>query len=299
MDKSNITLLKRMQDFFKSGKVKKQIIEGTKIYPHSGNYKIVVSEPWDFKNTDGTNSIYGKIIEVNPDNFIIFKSNESVKFDDGTGDLFILSPRYEGQNVLDHIILHETINGCLIQIKDYYSMNKVEIQKNSKFVLIGPIEKIEESNNWSTTVNELLEIYRGSLIAVIPWLEKARISWKDGESYDDWDNVSMTLYNNIVCSSLCSEVAQEYPIAKYDYWYKDYSEKSFIIVNGNDINDKICAFVSFQSITTPLDNIKLAVLDKSYNNKEFLMIKNCDLEYIFSKYHNGVRENLKEITVML
>ena len=38
------------------------------------------------------------------------------------------------------------------------------------------------NNNWKTSVNELLEIFRSALIAIIPWLEKARIKWKEGQA---------------------------------------------------------------------------------------------------------------------
>ena len=57
--------------------------------------------------------------------------------------------------------------------------------------------------NWETSVKELLYIFRGALIAIIPWVEKAKIKWKEEEEiYDEWGNITVALYENIVCSSL-------------------------------------------------------------------------------------------------
>lgn len=54
------------------------------------------------------------------------------------------------------------------------------------------------SEKWNTSVTELIMVFRGALISIIPWLERAKIYWKNGESYDDWDNIVNALYENIV-----------------------------------------------------------------------------------------------------
>lgn len=46
------------------------------------------------------------------------------------------------------------------------------------------------NNNWKTSESELLTIFSGALLAIIPWLEKAKIKWKEGEAYNDWDNIA-------------------------------------------------------------------------------------------------------------
>jgi len=92
-------------------------------------------------------------------------------------------------------------------------------------------------NKWTVSVTELLIIFRGALLAIIPWIEKAKIKWKEHEAYDDWDNIAESLYKNIVCSSLTGEVASQYTIAKYNFDYDDYSSVDFIGVR----NKKSCA----------------------------------------------------------
>ena len=47
---------------------------------------------------------------------------------------------------------------------------------------------------WNTSIKELLLNYMGALQAIIPWLEKSRIPYLEGESYDEWDAITSTLY---------------------------------------------------------------------------------------------------------
>ena len=82
--------------------------------------------------------------------------------------------------------------------------------------------------NWNTSVTELIRIFRGALLSIIPWLEKAKIKWNEGEAYDDWDNIVESLYLNLVCSTLNGEVSVENNIAKYNFTYSDYSTINFI-----------------------------------------------------------------------
>lgn len=155
------------------------------------------------------------------------------------------------------------------------------------------------SNNWKTSVTELLAIFKGALLAIIPWLEKAKIKWKEGEAYDDWDNIADSLYRNIVCSSLTGEVASDYSIAKYNFHYEDYSSIDFIQVKSERHSDKYLAFVAFQSISTPLDSIKVAELDKADKVVKHLDLKQGDLEFVFVKNNKGEKEVIDKVDLML
>lgn len=155
------------------------------------------------------------------------------------------------------------------------------------------------NNNWKTTVNELLLIFRGALMAVIPWLEKAKIKWKEGEAYDDWDNIAASLYQNIVCSSLTGEVSSDYSIAKYNFHYEDYLLIDFIQVRSKSYSDKNFAFVSFQSNSSPLDTVKVAELNKSDKVDGYTNLKLDGLEFVFVKNFEGKKEIIKELDVMV
>lgn len=155
------------------------------------------------------------------------------------------------------------------------------------------------NNNWKTSVTELLVIFRGALLAIIPWLEKAKIKWKEDEAYDDWDNIAESLYANIVCSSLIGEVATEYQITKYNFNYDNYSSVNFIEVRNKDNSEKKFAFVAFQSGSSALDSVKVAELDKTDKVVGYTNLKFDNLEFVFVKNFNGKKKIINSIEVTL
>lgn len=155
------------------------------------------------------------------------------------------------------------------------------------------------SINFKTSVTELLAIFRGALLAIIPWIEKAKIKWKEGEAYDDWDNIAASLYKNIVCSSLTGEVALEYGIANYNFNYDDYASINLIEVKSKDNSEKKFAFVAFQSNSSPLDGVKVAELDKTDKVIGYANLKFDDLDFVFVKNINGKKEVIDSIEIAL
>jgi hypothetical protein len=153
-------------------------------------------------------------------------------------------------------------------------------------------------NIWQTSVNELMGIFRGSLLSLIPWLEKARINWKEGEAYDEFDNIAESLYKNIVCSSLFGETLDEYPIANYDLIYKDYSELNFVRVLSNVHKDKLLAFISLQSVNNTFDSVKTVSLDSAFHPVEYLVL---DLANVDFSYYDNLQSGstLKNLDVIL
>ncbi len=154
-------------------------------------------------------------------------------------------------------------------------------------------------HTWKTTVNELIYIFRGALTDIIPWINKAKIKWKEGESYDDWDNISSALYENIICTSLYSEVLDSYPMAKYLYGYDDYVDLDHIRVKDGKQPDKDLAFISFQTNFTPLDSLKVAILDKSDKVCGHSTLNYKDMEFIFVRYERGEKILADTIEVSL
>ena len=155
------------------------------------------------------------------------------------------------------------------------------------------------NNNLKISVNQLLEIFRGAIISIIPWLEKAKIEWQSGKSYDDWDNIAIALYQNIICNSLTGEVLSQYSIAKYDFHYSDYSQLDYILVHSNEHMNKKLAFVSFLSISTPLDFVEVAILDDFEKVLEYINLSNNNLEFIFIKLTNGIKKKIIEVNIIV
>lgn len=127
------------------------------------------------------------------------------------------------------------------------------------------------------TVTELIATFKGALTSIVPWLEKIKIKWKE-DAYDDWDRIANSLYENIVCSLLCNMEISKYPIAKYDFHYNTYSNLDFIKINKGDQN---FVFVSFQTLYTPFDIVKVAILDNSEKVIGYTTLSHEDLHFSF------------------
>ncbi len=74
------------------------------------NYDIIISEPWDFKNSDGSNFISGQIIRIVNEEFAIFKCDEKVILNGFEGDFFLLSRRFLHQRFFKGV-MSITVNG--------------------------------------------------------------------------------------------------------------------------------------------------------------------------------------------
>ena len=142
------------------------------------------------------------------------------------------------------------------------------------------------------SINELISIFRGSLIALIPWLDKAKIKWEDGVAYDDWDNIVESLYQNIVCASLVGEVLAEYNIAKYNYYYKDFTSIEFIEVKTSVESREQYVFIGFQSISTYFDSVKVAIINDNYE-----LIRYSNIDYKDTSFSYVKRLGSKKFTI--
>jgi hypothetical protein len=115
------------------------------------------------------------------------------------------------------------------------------------------------SASWNTTVTELFGILHQALVALVPIAEKARVPWRDGEAYDDWDAIAGCLYDNLVvraisCAKESAGLDMELP--KYDITYPSY-EGAFIQVEGGGIPNGITAvFVGFAGTSPDFVNVK-------------------------------------------
>lgn len=75
------------------------------------NYDIIISEPWDFKNSDGSNFISGQIIRIVNEEIAIFKCDEKVILNGFEGDFFLLSRRFLHQRFFKGVLSIE-VNGA-------------------------------------------------------------------------------------------------------------------------------------------------------------------------------------------
>ena len=147
---------------------------------------------------------------------------------------------------------------------------------------------------WNTTINELIENFRGALNAILPWVKKTHIPYEEGSAYDDWDNLVNILFDTFVINSICS--SQQFNLgtqhfAKYDFCYDDYKELTFIVINEADGESEFLVFVSFVGVEN-FDEVNVKKVDRvSFKVASELKIKYSECNFaVFNK--NALIEEL-------
>ena len=75
------------------------------------NYNIIISEPWDFTNSDGSNIISGQITRIVNEEIAIFRCNEKILLNGFEGDSFLLSRRFLHERFFKGV-MSITVNGA-------------------------------------------------------------------------------------------------------------------------------------------------------------------------------------------
>jgi hypothetical protein len=111
---------------------------------------------------------------------------------------------------------------------------------------------------WRTTLTDLLGVFRQGLVALVPVAEKARMPWRDGEAYDDWDAIAECLYDNLVVRAVvyAREGGREVRLPKYDMVCPSY-KGAFIQVEGGSVPEgTTAAFVGFAAVSPDFASVK-------------------------------------------
>lgn len=100
-------------------------------------HKIIVSEPWDYKNSDGTNNILGRIAKIFNSEAVLFEAHEEIEFDAHCGKYLLLLSRYKNQDLIND--KHSTVGGGLLS--GFQGSEKVtDLESRSIYALIGRLE---------------------------------------------------------------------------------------------------------------------------------------------------------------
>jgi len=100
----------------------------------------MVSEPWDYESIQGENIIIGYIIKIISDQCLVFQSSSLLEFGDVTGNKLVLFPRFKEDKFHENLN-SVSVNGGLLLIDSIDYLNETSLEQNSKFVIIGTIEK--------------------------------------------------------------------------------------------------------------------------------------------------------------
>lgn len=79
-------------------------------------------------------------------------------------------------------------------------------------------------------VDHLLETFRSGLRALIPVADAAKIPWREGEAYDDWDSLADRLFEVFIKHPITEDEKPENMLGlpPYDMQLDSYSEYSWI-----------------------------------------------------------------------
>lgn len=141
---------------------------------------------------------------------------------------------------------------------------------------------IKSNKCWQTTIDELINIFRGSLLSILPSIQRAHIPWKNEETYDDWDMISETLFHAIVVRSILYSLNIEIHLPKYGFYYNSYKKFDYIIVETNEKDKTRKVFVSFYTKVNPFDYVEVAVIDKNENviDNKYYNYEDCSFNLV-------------------
>ncbi len=105
-----------------------------------GIYKITVSEPWNYESIQGENIIIGHILKIVSDQCVIYQSSSLLEFGNINGNRLVLFPRFKEDKFHENLN-KVSINGGLLLIDFLDFLDETNLEQNSKFVIIGTLEK--------------------------------------------------------------------------------------------------------------------------------------------------------------
>lgn len=117
---------------------------------------------------------------------------------------------------------------------------------------------VTEARLWRTTPGEALALFADALRALVPVAERARMPWREGAAYDDWDRVAAALFKSLVADSLAHAVECEGwpPLASYGAPLSLYDTNTPHLA---DVTED-APLVSLVSVARPFDTCLLARL---------------------------------------
>ena len=121
-----------------------------------------------------------------------------------------------------------------------------------------------DGGDWATSVSELVGLFRDALLALIPVFERAHIPWRDGESYDQWDEVGAVLFDKLVREPLtwALDDGPDLSLLDYDLAVPTWSGRSFVAVRHPMVpGDSTAVLLRFETRLAPLDTVAVGLID--------------------------------------
>jgi hypothetical protein len=154
-------------------------------------------------------------------------------------------------------------------------------------------------SHWKTSVDELLALFRDAIQALIPVAERAHMSWREPDAYDDWDAICQTIYRSIVIGSIehADGIVGFMPMLDYDLRTQFYGNSSFI---GDATSKEKAAFVCFETEELPFDRCRFAVLDSNFKVASERRLLTADMRFsFFGRGDSGTLKSFDSMAVSL
>jgi hypothetical protein len=162
---------------------------------------------------------------------------------------------------------------------------------------------MESKERWSTTVDDLMLNFREALASLVPYMERVKIGWRDEEAYDDWDNISQVLYENMVLRSVQFSTERQEALVTPDYGtiYLSYGDKSFIeVVDDGFQLSGYKVFVGFSTLEHPFDQVSYQVVSgpdlRAVGDPGCMPLVEVSFKFVVNK-GTGEREKLSTLEV--
>ncbi len=152
-------------------------------------------------------------------------------------------------------------------------------------------------STWKVSISELVKIFKGALVALIPWLGRARIPFAREDAYDDFDEISGTLFKRIVCATVDDALEGFGGLASYGMHRKNYESFSFIQIKNPNSHNDMTGFVAFEFDQESKIYIKVAVLNDDLSVKEFQSWLWQDLRFSLMRNCNGELSEIVEAEI--
>lgn len=112
------------------------------------------------------------------------------------------------------------------------------------------------------TVLETILNFKQALIAVVPAFEKAGLSWRRPDAYDEWDAVASALFTSLVVEVLRWQLPERlrdgFRLARYDLLLDSYRDVSTIeVVNFQATSDDRLVFHALGSEREAFDSVEV------------------------------------------
>lgn len=127
-------------------------------------------------------------------------------------------------------------------------------------------------------------------------MEAAKIPWREGEAYDEWDSIAEALFQGIVVNNvrLSKEFTEELEMPKYAMMYESVRGFVRIVVEDKSQPGKSFLFFSFETGEKPFDTVRYLAVDADgkVNEREQSTCPFHDARFFFVTDKNEVIEKL-------